>query len=80
MIISMPVGEKSFFENKEGFEHYILTHRTRYFVLNSESDLQKVLNFKLSQKKQNSGNISFEVMYEQDVFGYGKYLIYQVSY
>ncbi|MFA5168807.1 MAG: hypothetical protein WC530_09795, partial [Candidatus Omnitrophota bacterium] len=80
MVISMPVGGKSFFENKEGFERYILTHRTRYLVLNSESDLQKVLNFKLDQKKQRLGDISFEVVFEQDVFGYGKYLIYRISY
>jgi hypothetical protein len=80
IITYMPVGGKSFFENKEGFERYILTHRTRYLVLNSESDLQKVLNFKLDQKKQRLGDVSFEAAFEQNGAGFGKYIIYRISY
>jgi len=69
-----------FFKSKEEFERCIWFGRPKYLVLNSESDLQKVLNFKLDQKKQRLGDISFEVAFEQDGAGFGKYIIYRISY
>ena len=67
-------------KNKEEFEQAIRWRRMKYLVLNSESDLQKVLNFKLDRKNQRLGDALFEAVFEQNVPGFGKYIIYRISY
>jgi hypothetical protein len=56
--------------------------RPKYLVLNSGGILKKILEFKLDQEKQNLGDISFEVVYEQEIPKYevGKYIIYRMFY
>ncbi len=81
-IVLTPLGFMDYpFKTKEGCQRYFLGDRTRYLVLNSEGYLQKILNLRLDEKKQTLGDISFEMVYEQEVLpGYGKYLIYRISY
>ena len=79
-VIHTPLTESGRFENREAFERHLLALWAKYLVLNSESYLQKVLNFQLDQKVQTLGGISFEVVFEQEVVKSGKYIIYRISY
>ncbi|MBU9888928.1 MAG: glycosyltransferase family 39 protein [Candidatus Omnitrophica bacterium] len=75
-----PLLKNAGFQNREAFERYLLEHRTRYLVLNTEGHLQKVLNFDVDRKEQQWDNVLFEAVFGQDVPGYGKYVIYRISY
>ena len=78
--VYIPLIGRGTFESREEFESYLLAHRTRYLVLNSDGSLQEILGFELGQKTQRLGNGSFEAVFEQDVSGFGKYVIYGISY
>ena len=80
LTVCTPLSGKGIFEDKGKFESYLLTHRTKYLVLNSEGPLQKVLRFELDQEKQRLGKLSFEPVFKQQVPGYGEYIIYRISY
>ena len=75
-----PVFGRGDFESKDEFECYALKHRIRYLVLNSEGYLQKVLNFNLDRKRQFLNKCWLDVVFEQEVPAYGKYIIYRVSH
>jgi len=68
------------FKNKEGFEQCLRENRTKYLVLNSESNLQKILKMDLRKKEQNFGGASFENVFERSMPAFGKYIIYRISY
>ena len=78
-ITYMPLYVKGPFENKEKSEKYFLKEQPKYLVLNSDGYLHEVLGFDLGQKKQRAGDVSFEVVYEQNLHGWGKYIIYRIS-
>ena len=80
LLLSAPVFESGLFINKKTFEQYIWDHRTSYLVLNSESYLQKMLSLDLSKKRQDLDGAVFEAAFEENASGWGKYIIYRISY
>ena len=80
LLLFRPLLGKGDFEDKGGFEGYLLAHRTRYLVLNSAGHLQKVLNFDLDRKRQFLNKCWLDVVFEQEVPAYGKYIIFRISY
>ena len=73
-------NEESYLKNKKTFEQYIWDQRTSYLVLNSESYLQKMLSLDLSKKRQDLDGAVFEAVFEENVPGWGRYIIYRISY
>ena len=80
MLLYVPLLRRGPFNNKKDFEQYIWEHRTNYLVLNSGSYLQEILNLDLHKIRQDLGNAVFEAAFEENMFGWGRYIIYRVSY
>ena len=80
LLLYEPLNASEPFINKKAFEQYIWDHRTSYLVLNSESYLQKMLSLDLSKKRQDLDGAVFEAAFEENASGWGKYIIYRISY
>jgi len=80
LLLWRPTFEKARFRTQASFEGYLWNWRPKYLVLNSEGQLLTMLNWDPARRKFSSGNISFEIVREEDLPSLGKYLIYKVSY
>jgi len=79
-LLYTPLLERRFVRNKEEFQKSILEGRPAYLVLNSEGFLRGILDFEWGRKRQRLGKAMFSAVFDQEVPGYGKYIIYKCSY
>nr|MBU9888927.1 hypothetical protein [Candidatus Omnitrophota bacterium] len=80
LILNTPLPDNWFTRDREGARQYVLERRPAYLVLNSKGFVARVLGFDPQQKRQNLENASFEPVFEQEVGGYGTFVIWKGDY
>jgi len=80
VLVYTPLTQRWSFKNKETSQNYISYNRPAYLVLNSGGFLRNVFGFDWGRNTQRMGDISFKAIFEQEVPGYGQYIIYKGSY